>query len=62
MPQARPLRPISHWRTERLPTFITLMLKSQSFRQFDRLAATGEGKGCLTSGQRTDTGDLRCLW
>jgi hypothetical protein len=42
IPQATPLRPISHWRRETPATVITLVLKSKPLRQFDRLAAAGE--------------------
>ena len=42
MPQASPLRPISHWRSGSPEKFIALMLKTQLLRQCDGLAATGE--------------------
>jgi len=52
MPQASPLRPTSHWRSGNAATFVTRMLKSQPFRQLERLAAAGEGEWSLTGGQR----------
>lgn len=42
MPQASPLRAISHWRSGNPATVITLMLKSQPLRQLDGLAVPGE--------------------
>jgi len=62
MPQASPLRPISHWRSGKPATVIARMLKSQPLRQFDRGAGAGEGKGSLTKRQRPDTSDPRPSW
>lgn len=62
MPQARPLRPITHWRSGSPATFIALMLKTQSLRQFDGGAGAGERKGWLTSRQRPDARDPRPMW
>ena len=62
MPETRPLRPISHWRSRKPATLIARMLKSQPFRQLDGLAAAGEGKGSLTSDQRSDAANPRPFW
>src|SRR5438552_1889348 len=43
MPEASPLRPISHWRSG-TPAMIALVLKSQPFRQLHGLTAIGKGE------------------
>ena len=62
MPDATPLRPISHWRSEKPAMVSALVLKTQPFRQFDRLAGVGEGKGCLACNQRADAFDPGPVW
>jgi len=59
MPQASPLSPISHWRSGNPATVIALMLKSQPFRQFDRLAAPAERKLRFAGSQLSDPRDPR---
>ncbi len=62
MPQARPLRPIAHWRSGNPAMLTTLMLKPKPFGQLDGRAAAGEGKGRLASGQRAHPADPRPSW
>src|ERR1700712_3689664 len=62
MPDATPLRPISHWRSGKPAMLMTLVLKTQRLRQCDRLAAVGERNAWLTGDELTDAADPRPLW
>ena len=62
MPETSPLRPISHWRSGKPAIVVPSVLKSKPFRQIDRLAGVGEGKGCLTRDQRADAADSGPRW
>jgi hypothetical protein len=42
MPQIRPLRPITHWRSGKPAIVTTLVLKTKYLRQFDPDAAACE--------------------
>ena len=42
MPEIRPLRPISHWRTGTSLMVIARMLKTQCLRKLDRVPAAGD--------------------
>jgi hypothetical protein len=62
MPDASPLRPISHWRSGKPAMIMTLVLKTECLRQFDRLAAVGERNPWLTGDDLTDATDPRPFW
>src|SRR3569833_2721453 len=62
MPEASPLRPMSHWRSGKPAIGRTLVLIAEPLRQLHWLAAVGEGKGDLTRGQRADPADPRPRW
>ena len=62
MPDAMPLRPISHWRSGKPAMIMTLVLKTQRLRQFGRLAAVGERNAWLTGDELTDAADPRAFW
>ena len=61
MPQASPLRPISHWRIGYWPMLIALMLKTQDLRQFDRKTAADDRDPRRAGDKSSDAGHGRPL-
>ena len=62
MPDARPLMPIAHWRNGKLPKLIVRMLKTQSLRQWRRVALV-EQADCRSAGlEGPDPLDGRPFW
>src|SRR4051794_38872763 len=59
IPEMRPLRPTTHWRSGKPAIFSALVLKPKPLRECHRLAGVGEGKGNLTGDQRADAADSR---
>ena len=62
MPEARPLRPISHWRSGWPPMLIVRMLKTQSLRQWDGLPFVEQPDCRLARLKVPDALDRRSFW
>jgi len=62
MPDASPLRPMSHWRSGKPAIVCPNVLKAKPLRKRNGVAGEGEAKGSPAGRQRADAGDPRPLW
>src|ERR1051326_78705 len=62
IPDARPLRPISHWRTGWPPMLIVRMLKAQLLRQWYGLPLAQQPDAWTARFESPDALDRRAFW